>query len=318
MFEPVSLQSVEELTPFSLALVARDPDTPPQTLTFTLVSGPGGLQIHPATGLLTWTPTEAQGPNSYNVVVRATEAGPAGRSSTLTFSIVVSERNEAPTLAAVPDFTVAEGTTLTFTGVAADTDLPPQRLTFSLEGAAPPGASVDPDTGVFTWRIGDDAGASTNLLTLRVTDDALEPKSASRSFRVTVLAQPRIVLNEIHYRAAAGGAEFVELYNPSTNTAWSLSGWRLTGTAFTFPASTTLGPDAYLVVARNRTAFLAAYPSSPAPVLGNYIDQLSADGGTIELRRPLTGGGEAIVSQVAFRTRAPGPWRRTGPAPRCS
>lgn len=315
VFEPVSLQSVEELTPFSLALVARDPDTPPQTLTFTLVSGPGGLQIHPATGLLTWTPTEAQGPNSYNVVVRATEAGPAGRSSTLTFSIVVSERNEAPTLAAVPDFTVAEGTTLTFTGVAADTDLPPQRLTFSLEGAAPPGASVDPDTGVFTWRIGDDAGASTNLLTLRVTDDALEPKSASRSFRVTVLAQPRIVLNEIHYRAAAGGAEFVELYNPSTNTAWSLSGWRLTGTAFTFPASTTLGPDAYLVVARNRTAFLAAYPSSPAPVLGNYIDQLSADGGTIELRRPLTGGGEAIVSQVAFRTRAPWPVAANGTGP---
>ena len=39
---------------------------------------------------------------------------------------------------------------LTFTATATDADLPANTLTFSLSGE-PVGASIDPNTGVFTW-----------------------------------------------------------------------------------------------------------------------------------------------------------------------
>lgn len=313
VFTPVSLQTTDELSPFTLQLMAADPDTPPQPLSYSIETGPTGLAINSSIGLLTWTPTEPQGPSSYNVIVRATEMGGARLSSTLAFSIVVNERNEAPSLDPIPDFTVGESTFLTHTNHAADTDLPAQRLSFSLEPGAPAGASIDPQSGVFTWPIGGDVGPSTNQITVVVTDDAIEARRATRSFRVVVVSQPKIVINEIMYRAASPGAEFVELYNGSTNTAWSLAGWRLTGTAFNFPAGTTLPPGAFLVVAKNRVTFQAAYGAS-VPVVGDYADQLGSDGGTIELRRPVAGG-EEVVDQVTFLSRLPWPTAANGAGP---
>ncbi|HMO66506.1 MAG TPA: putative Ig domain-containing protein, partial [Verrucomicrobiota bacterium] len=132
VFEPVSLQVIDELEPFSLLLAARDPDVPPKAVTYALVSGPPGLAVHPVTGLLTWTPNEDQGPGSYSITVGATEAGPGGLTGTLTFSIVVNEQNTAPTLGPIPDFTVADGSLVIFTNVAADVDRPAQKLTFTL------------------------------------------------------------------------------------------------------------------------------------------------------------------------------------------
>lgn len=313
VFTPVSLQTADELSPFSLQLQAADPDNPPQPLTYAIETGPPGLALNSTTGLLTWTPTELQGPSSYNVVVRATESAGARLSNTLTFSIVVNERNAAPTLDAIPDFVVGEGAFLSHTNRAADTDLPAQKLSFSLEPGAPAGASIDPQSGVFTWPIGGDVGPSTNQITVRVTDDALEARSATRSFRVVVVAYPKVVLNEIMYRAATAGAEFVELHNWSTNIAWPLGGWRLTGTTFTFPAGTTLAPGAFLVVARNLNTFRATYGNA-APVLGNYANELSPDGGAIELRRPASGG-EELVDRVAFLSRLPWPTAANGTGP---
>ena len=159
---------------------------------------------------------------------------------------------------------------------------------------APPGASVDPQSGVFLWAIGEDAGPSTNRITVRVTDDALDAKSAARTFTVVVVAQVRIVINEIMYRPAPAGAEFVEIHNTSTNTSWRLDGWRLTGAAFTFPAGTVLAPGGFLAVARDVGAFQAAY-GSKAPVMGNSLNQLGPNGGTIRLLRPTADIGRAHV-----------------------
>ncbi len=148
---------------------------PPRALAYRLETGPSGLTFNPAAGLVTWTPTEVQGPSSYNVIVRATEVG-GTQSSTLAFSIVVNETNEAPTLAPIPDRTLTEGTLVSFVNSASDTDLPAQNLRFSLDPGAPPEASVDPQSGVFTWPIGGDVGPSTNRITVRVTDDASTPR----------------------------------------------------------------------------------------------------------------------------------------------
>ncbi|MFN0068624.1 MAG: lamin tail domain-containing protein [Limisphaerales bacterium] len=314
VFDAVSLQTAEELAPFALKLVARDPDTPPKALTYSLDAGPSGLALNPATGDLTWTPTEAQGPGSYNVIARATEAGAGGLSGTRAFSIVVTERNTAPTLDAVPEFTVPDGTLVTFTNRAADVDLPAQKLAFTLDPGAPAGAAVDPQTGVFTWPVPVDAPAGTNTITVRVTDDALQPLSAAQTFRVIVRPAVRVVISEIMYHPAAANAEFIELANTSAGATWNLTFWRLTGGAeFAFPAGTTLPPGGFLVIARDLTAFRTAYGTN-LPVVGPYTGALGRDGGLVRLVRPADAG-EETVDEVAYGDRAPWPAAADGAGP---
>src|SRR5262249_40623527 len=88
-----------------------------------------------------------------------------------------------PTLDPIPDQTVNEGSLLSFTARADDEDLPNDRLTFRLE-SPPRGASIDPDTGVFSWP--PDDGPASVVLTVTVTDTDTPPQSVSQSFTVTV------------------------------------------------------------------------------------------------------------------------------------
>ncbi|MEN9675625.1 MAG: hypothetical protein RIS76_1521, partial [Verrucomicrobiota bacterium] len=83
-------QTVDELSLLSFNLSATDADRPAQTLTYMLVSGPGGLSVSTA-GIVAWTPTEAQGPGSYPVVVRVTDSGSPTASAETSFSIEVNE-----------------------------------------------------------------------------------------------------------------------------------------------------------------------------------------------------------------------------------
>lgn len=50
-------------------------DVPANSLTFSLINAPVGASIGSGTGVFTWTPSESQGPNSYNVTVRVTDNG---------------------------------------------------------------------------------------------------------------------------------------------------------------------------------------------------------------------------------------------------
>ncbi|MCW5559448.1 MAG: cadherin repeat domain-containing protein, partial [Verrucomicrobiae bacterium] len=87
---PVANRTVDALAPLAIALQATDTDVPAQTLTFSLVSGPAGLQVQP-NGVLTWTPTKAQGPGVYTVTVRVTDSGTPALSDTRQFTITVNE-----------------------------------------------------------------------------------------------------------------------------------------------------------------------------------------------------------------------------------
>ena len=90
---------------------------------------------------------------------------------------------QPPVLAAIADQSVTEGSTLTLTAVVTDPDQSSDTLQFSLVNA-PTGASIDPNTGVFTWTPTDRAAT---LITVRVTDTVAN-LSATTSFRVTVNA----------------------------------------------------------------------------------------------------------------------------------
>jgi Putative Ig domain/N-acetylmuramoyl-L-alanine amidase/Fibronectin type III domain len=156
-------------------------------LTFSLDAGaPVGASIDPRTGVFAWTPTEAQGPGIYSITVRVSDNGTPQLSDFETISVVVDETNAAPVLASISNKTVTEGSLLTFTATATDSDVPANTLTFSLDAGAPDGASINPDTGAFTWTPAEDQGPGSYNVTVRVTDDNSPPLSNTKSFSITV------------------------------------------------------------------------------------------------------------------------------------
>jgi hypothetical protein len=165
--DPISPKTFAELATRSFTVVARDPDSPANALIFSLVGPPAGAAIDPATGVFTWTPTEAQGPGTFEFAVRVTDAGSPGLFDEERVAITVLEVNAAPELNAVGNKRVAKDETLRFTATASDPDLPTNALTFSLVGA-PDGAGINPLTGEFVWT---PAGPGVYTFTVRVSDD---------------------------------------------------------------------------------------------------------------------------------------------------
>ena len=82
-------QTVNEGGPLTFTASATDADLPANTLTYSLIGEPVGASIHGSTGIFTWTPTEAQGPGSFNFSVRVSDG-------TLTHDQPVSVTVESP------------------------------------------------------------------------------------------------------------------------------------------------------------------------------------------------------------------------------
>ena len=80
---------VHALAWFKATATATDTDTPPQTLTFSLVSGPPGLVVAPS-GEITWTPEQGQTGTNYSVTVRVADSGVPVLSDTKSFNILVA------------------------------------------------------------------------------------------------------------------------------------------------------------------------------------------------------------------------------------
>ena len=179
---PINDQYVNELTPLSLPIPAVDNDLPPQTLTFALLSAPGGAALDTNTGVFTWTATEAQGPGTYPVSVSATDNGVPPLSATQSFSVVVSEANIPPTLTVPSSRTIDPLATLSVTNRATDPDIPVQTLTFALV-AAPSGVNLDAASGVLTWTPTLAQGPSTNVIAVSVSDGVA---TVTNSFTVIV------------------------------------------------------------------------------------------------------------------------------------
>ncbi|MFM7803481.1 MAG: Ig-like domain-containing protein, partial [Verrucomicrobiota bacterium] len=182
-FVSQSNRLIRELALTSFRLSARDADVPAQTLTFGLVSGPKGLTVA-ADGLLTWTPTEEQGPGTNLVTVRVTDNGVPSLSATNAFILSVSEANTAPTFINALSRSIFENAKLTVQLTPRDADLPPQRLTTTLV-SGPVGLTVSA-SGLLEWTPTEAQGPSTNRVVVRLTDDAPSPLSTTATFTLTV------------------------------------------------------------------------------------------------------------------------------------
>jgi beta-galactosidase len=96
--------------------------------------------------------------------------------------------NTAPTIAAIPNQNVNAGQTVDVTANAVDADSPPPVLAFSLLNA-PGNATLLKNSGTtaaFNWRPWVTNANTTNLITLKVADNAVPGLSATQSFQITV------------------------------------------------------------------------------------------------------------------------------------
>jgi hypothetical protein len=277
---------LDELGQLDVQLVASDPEG--TAVRFRLEGTvPAGLRLDESGGRIQWTPTEDQGPGAYVVLIRATDGSPEALSFVRELSLTVREQNQPPAMEAIADRSVVEGGTVTFRAIASDPDRPVQGLAFSLDPGAPAGATMDSVTGDFAWTTGGDQGASTNSITVRVTDNGPGNLSATRTF--TVVTEPRfqVVLSEVLRQPLTPNTQFIELFNASSVTSWNLSGFRLGGSNlnFTFPANTILSPGGRLLVVQSLTAFRAAFGNA-VPVVGTWTGTLGAVSDSIVLNDP--------------------------------
>ena len=187
VLDQIGDKSIDEGIELAFTVTANDPDTPANTLTYSLDAGaPTGANIDPVTGEFTWTPSEAQGPGAYDVTVRVTDDGTPNLDDFETIEITVGEFNLPPELAAIGDKSVDEGVELTFTASATDPDTPTNALIYSLDAGAPVGASIDPNSGIFTWTPSETQGPGTFNFTVRVTDDGTPNLDDFETIEITV------------------------------------------------------------------------------------------------------------------------------------
>jgi hypothetical protein len=137
-------------------------------------------------GVITWTPTEAQGPGVYELT---TVVSDGSLSATNSFTVMVNEVNTPPTLMLPPNTNIVEQAAWSALATATDSDIPANPLIFALV-SGPPGLTVA-DDGLITWTPTQAQVLNTYTVTISVTDTnpaAVNAKSLSvtNSFQITV------------------------------------------------------------------------------------------------------------------------------------
>jgi hypothetical protein len=136
----------------------------------------------------------------------------------------VAGANTPPSIAPVGTKTAVLGQPFSFTVSATDAD-GGQTLAYSIVSGAPAGASIDPGSGLFTWNSTFSWTPSTNIVTVRVTDDGAPPLSDDDAFTLIGLPPaPTIALNgnqvTIGFQTIPGKTYRVEYNEDLNTTAW--------------------------------------------------------------------------------------------------
>ena len=167
-------------------------------------------------------------------------------------------------------------------------------------------------SSIYGWSVQIPVANATNILNITGYDlygNLVTNTTRTIVFKGTIPDPSKtVVLNEIMYGPPVTNAGYVELYNASTNFSFDMSGWRVNGLGYTFPAGSSLSPRSYLVLAKDQTAFAAAYGASPPP-FDQYSGNLDPQGETLTLFRPdpAQTNQEVVVDRVRYEPVAPWP-----------
>jgi hypothetical protein len=117
-----------------------------------------------------------------------------------------------------------------------------------------------------------------------------------------------VVINELQYNPAPGGAEFFEVYNPS-GSAVDMSGWTESATGYTFPPGTVVPGHAYAAFVDSDADLVAAY-GGDLLMLGQYPGGLSGGGEEVTIA-----DGARVVDTVTYGPSDPWPTEPDGGGP---
>ena len=178
-------QTIDEMSSSFLTVKGSDMDFPANILTYVLDSAPDGMKIDAKTGVISWTPSEAQGSGNYSVTVRVMDNGIPSLSDTKTYKVHVNEVNVAPTLAAIAIQTIDEMKPFSLMVTGSDVDVPANILTYSIENA-PSGMEIDSKTGFINWTPSEAQGPGDYSVKVRVTDNGTPNLSDAKTFNIHV------------------------------------------------------------------------------------------------------------------------------------
>ena len=242
-------RTISEGTLLIVTNTATDPDPGPTVLGFSLDPGaPTNAVINFNSGVLTWTPTEAQGPGTYTFAIRVTDNGAPPMSDSKSFTVTVAEVNQPPTLSFPSMQTVFASVPLQFTAAYSDPDLPAQMMTFSLDAGALLGAGIDASSGIFSWTP-TALNIGTNQFIIRVTDSATVPAFGTRALTVVVL--PPLLASiersgsvvEISFPAISGRTYRVEYKGSLADASWTPLGSDAVASGVNQIRQDNVGPD---------------------------------------------------------------------------
>ena len=190
----IAQTNVNELTLLTVNNTATNGNLHSAITGYTLVNPPSGMVIS-ASGVITWTPAQAQSPGTNLITTIVTNSNPYDLANpqltaTNSFTVIVNEVNVVPVLPVIPTQTVNALALLTVTNTAIETDI---HATVGYTLVNPPGNMAINASGVITWTPSRLQGPGTNIITTIVTNtdffDTANPHlSATNSFAVIVYA----------------------------------------------------------------------------------------------------------------------------------
>lgn len=221
---PQTNAAVTELVFLTVTNTATDVDEPANELTYALIAPPSGATIS-SNGVITWTPTEAQGPST-NTLTTVVSDGTS--STTNSFVVRVTEVNVPPV--AVNDTYATSNETLTVVvpGVLTndtDADVPANTLTAVFVSGPTNGGFNLSSNGGFVYT--PNAGFSgTDRFTYSVNDG--QTNSAAATVTLTITTVPIITGQPVSQTVAVGtNASF---FVTASGTAPLNYQWRKNGT----------------------------------------------------------------------------------------
>jgi len=237
---------------------ATDPDN--DTLTYSLPTGPAGMSIDPATGLLQW-PVTGSDLGDHAVTVRVQD--PGGLFDTQPYTLTIVPANQAPVVNAGPDLTITLPAGATLNGTVTDDGLPAgATLTIGWSKFSGPG----------TVTFGNAASASTTAsfsqagtYVLRLTAGDTE-FTASDDVTVTVNAANLAPL------VSAGSDLTITLPNSATLNGTVTDDGLPVGSTLTITWSKFSGPGTVTFTNPNAASTTASFTQA-----GTYVLRLSAN-----------------------------------------
>jgi hypothetical protein len=161
-------------------------------------------------------------------------------------------------------------------------------------------------TSTTAWSVRVPLDAASNRLEvvgLNVDGQAITATNIFTAFYTGAAPNPQgqIVINEIMYNPAVPGAEYIELFNTSSNFTFDLSGWEVRGVDYIFPPGSFIGPRSFLVLTRDRVGFSMAYGIAVG-AFDQYNGALQGNGEMVSLIRPpaTTNDVATIIDRVRY------------------